>query len=285
MSPRVQLIVECGATKSDWTLVADGIVRQHFKTGGLNFSSGDTAYLQKTLQEAFSALESAPGQIHFYAAGLFASAAADSPYKSLEGLLSTAFPSAELHLENDLLAAARALCGHGEGIAVILGTGSNACRFDGRQIVAKTASGGFILGDEGSASALGRVFIADLIKGLVPDELVRAFANRDLTYPAIVQEVYHGASPAAYLGGFAPTLLDHYATSDYVRERVDANFRAFFARSLRPLGAEEGLPVNVTGGFGCACAPILAALGEAAGIRFGRFLASPSEALIAYHTR
>lgn len=283
MNTRVQLIVESGATKSDWTLIDGDAVQQRFKSGGLNFSSGDPAYIQRTLQEAFSLLEAVPEQIHFYAAGLFPSEAEDSPYQSLKRLLKQASPQAECFLENDLLAAARALCGHGEGIAVILGTGSNACRFDGSRIVAKTASGGFILGDEGSASALGRIFISDLIKGLVPEEIVRAFEGRDLSYPAIVQEVYHGASPAAYLGGFAPTLLEHYATCDYVHQCVDANFRAFFARSLRPLGAQKGLPVNVTGGFGCACAPILEALGEAEGIRFGQFLAAPSEALIAYH--
>ena len=283
MNSHLQLIVESGATKSDWTLIAGNAIQQHFKTGGLNFSSGDPAFINQTLQEAFSLLEAVPDQIHFYAAGLFPSDAEDSPYRSLERQLKKSFPQAACFLENDLLAAARALCGHGEGIAVILGTGSNACRFDGSRIVAKTASGGFILGDEGSASALGRIFVSDLIKGLVPDGIIRAFEGRDLSYPSIVQEVYHGASPAAYLGSFAPVLLEHYATSDYVHQCVDANFRAFFDRSLRPLGAQKGIPVNVTGGFGCACASILEALGEAEGIRFGRFLAAPSEALIAYH--
>jgi len=280
----IQLIVESGATKAEWTLTAGSDIRQRFKTGGLNFSSGDPAYLEKTLREALKALEAAPQQIHFYAAGLFPSDAADSPYKRLESLLKGAFPEAECFLENDLLAAARALCGHGEGIAAILGTGSNACRYDGSQIVRKTASGGFILGDEGSASALGRCFIADWIKGLVPEEVKNSFTEQDLSYPSVVQAVYRGASPSAWLGAFAPTLLQHYATSEYVHHLVDANFEAFLRRCLLPLGAGEGLPVSVTGSFGCACQPILSALGASFGIRFARFLPAPSEALIAYHT-
>ena len=280
----IQLIVESGATKADWTLVDDGVLRHRFKTGGLNFSSGDASYLQTTLQEALTALDAHPEHIHFYAAGLFPSDEADSPYRRLERLLGDAFPQAELHLENDLLAAARALCGHGKGIAAILGTGSNACLYDGEQIVRKVPSGGFILGDEGSASALGRAFIADYIKGLVPEEIARWFDGQDLSYPAVVQAVYHGASPAAWLGALAPVLLQHYAESPYVRRLVDESFEAFIHRCLLPLGAGADLPVHVTGGFGCACQPILTGLGASAGIRFDRFLLSPSEALIAYHT-
>lgn len=51
---------------------------------------------------------------------------------------------------SDMLAAARALCGRDPGIACILGTGSNSCRWDGQRIAEQVSPLGFILGDEGS---------------------------------------------------------------------------------------------------------------------------------------
>ena len=58
----------------------------------------------------------------------------------------------DITVHSDLLGAARALCGRDEGIACVLGTGSNSCQWDGEKIVKHVKSGGFIIGDDGSAS-------------------------------------------------------------------------------------------------------------------------------------
>ncbi len=59
------------------------------------------------------------------------------------------FSAAEIIIETDLLAAARSLLGNNEGFAAILGTGTNSCIYDGKNIVANIESLGFLLGDEG----------------------------------------------------------------------------------------------------------------------------------------
>lgn len=66
------------------------------------------------------------------------------------------FKRAAIEVETDLMGAARALCGHNPGIACILGTGSNSCLYDGRQILANVSPLGYILGDEGSGAVLGK---------------------------------------------------------------------------------------------------------------------------------
>ena len=307
----MKLIVECGATKSQWTLLpAAPAAAQYFFTGGMNFSSGEEDYLFSTLQEGLRWVDSAlaaqhdaaatepqttsaqpvrdadVSEVNFYAAGLFPGT---ERYERLEALMSAAFPGAAVCFESDLLAAARAVCGHSAGVAVILGTGSNACLYDGSRIVKTVPSGGFILGDEGSASALGRRFVSDYIKGLVPEAMAAHFASRfDMAYPALVHEVYHGASPAGFLGKFAPEILGFYAIDPYAKAIVDDNFRSFIRRCLIPLlsssaAAPRALPVGVVGGFGCAYREILSAVGAEEGVDFARFLASPSDELIAYH--
>ena len=289
----MKLIIESGATKSDWTLILNDGEISSFKMAGLNFSSGNDEFLSRTLEEASlqvvqSLGASAPDsiqidEIHFYAAGLFPSEDPDSPFQRLATMLGNHFPGSAIRLESDLLAAARALFGHEPGIVCILGTGSNVCIYDGTSITSRVNSGGFILGDEGSASALGRAFISDYLKGLVPETVTRYFEEKhDMSYPEIVRNVYRGTSPSAYLGAFAKDILSFYATEHYMQNLVDENFRLFFARCLSRFKAEN-LPVGVAGSFGYACREIIAALGEQDGFRISKFVASPSEGLIAYH--
>ena len=284
----MKVIIESGATKADWTLIRDGGQVQGFQTAGLNFSSGDEEFVFRTLEEgAVKVLDitdaEMPEEVNVYAAGLFPSEEAGSPYQMLKTALSNRFPGAEINLENDLLAAARALFGNKPGIACILGTGSNTCIYDGVTITRKISSGGFILGDEGSAGALGKAFISDLIKGLVPECVALAFKEKyDLDYATVVKNVYRGASPAAYLGKFAPDILAFYDTDAYIQNLVDDNFRSFFERCIVGI-ADKGLPVGIVGGFGYACREIIGRIAGDYGIANITFLAAPAGQLIAYH--
>lgn len=270
----MKLLVDSGGTKTHWcSLFPDGSTR-HFFTGGMNFMSMAPETIAPILRKAADAVGPGVEEVHLYAAGLV-----ERPQTPLEPY----FPGAKVFYETDLLGAARAVCGHAEGIAVILGTGSNSCLYDGKGIVRNIRPGGFILGDEGGGAALGKSFLADLIKGLVPEETAAAYAAEGFPadYLSIVKEVYRGATPAKFLGSLAPFLVGRYNTDTYVRELVDANFRSFIRRVLLQYGLEG--PVGVVGGFGYACRDILERLGREAGLRLTSFLASPMEGLIAYH--
>ena len=283
----MKLIIESGATKADWTLIRDDGQVQGFQTAGLNFSSGDEEFVFRTMEEgSLKVLDitdaEMPEEVNVYAAGLFPSEEAGSPYQMLKSALSNRFPGAEIKLDNDLLAAARALFGNRPGIACILGTGSNTCVYDGANIIRKVSSGGFILGDEGSAGALGKAFISDLIKGLVPECVALAFKEKyDLEYAEIVQQVYHGASPAAYLGKFAPDILAFYNVDSYMHQLIEDNFRAFLKRCV--LQCDNKLPIGIVGGFGYACREILTSIASEEGVRIDSILKSPSQNLVKYH--
>lgn len=83
------------------------------------------------------------------------------------------FTNAQIFVESDLLGAARSACKDHPGIACILGTGSNSCLYDGRQIVRNIPPLGYILGDEGSGAYLGKRFIGDCLKGQLPENYGR----------------------------------------------------------------------------------------------------------------
>ena len=194
------------------------------------------------------------------------------------------FPDIDIEYASDLLDAARAVCGREKGIAAILGTGSNSCFYDGEKIVKNVRSAGFILGDEGGGTRLGRLFMSDILKGLVPADVAEPFAKEyDVDYMTVVRNVYKSETPAKYLGSFAPWIMQYYGKSDYVTRLVEQNFRDFIERALKQYDVVN-CPVGVVGGFGYACREILQRIGSEYGIRFSVFLPEPMEGLVKYHS-
>ena len=217
-------------------------------------------------------------ELHFYAAGLLPGSASA---RMVTELFTTRFPEAEIECASDLIAAARAVCGHSEGVAAILGTGSNSCLYDGREIVRNIRSGGFILGDEGGGASLGKLFLADFLKGLVPEPVASEFsAEFEADYLSIVQKVFHGSAPSAYLGSFAPWILSRADSHPYMRELIDRNLNEFIHRVLARYGCDRA---GFVGGFAYACADELTRLCAAAGIEVTTIIPAPLENLVSYH--
>lgn len=278
MAPKI--IVESGATKSDWRVLGgDGSEVKRFLRAGTNVSSMKLEDIKSTLTEAFASegLDKAAG-FYLYTAGVVTPEIADELVCHLRSLAQID----EIEINNDLMGAARGACGHEPGIAAILGTGSNTCFYDGSTLSQKVYSGGYVIGDEGSGASLGKLFLADFIKGLVPDEIARDFAKEfDSSYAGIVQGVYRSASPSGYLGSLAPFILRHYS-HPYAKALVDKNFQSFIDRSLLRYDTAR-YPVGIVGGFGWACKDIITPLLDKAGIKVSRFIKAPIEGLCEYH--
>ncbi len=284
------LIVESGATKTDWCSAAPDKESVNVRTAGMNLATMNQDVIESIVREAVAAFK-ADGladevtEVHFYAAGLIVPEGEKVPSqaKGLDEVLRALFPGAEIEYASDLLDAARAVCGHKPGIAAIMGTGSNSCLFDGEKVVKNVRSAGFILGDEGGGARLGKLFMSDFLKGLVPEPVASDFA-RDfkVDYMTVVQNVYRGEAPSKYLGSFAPWILERYASSEYVRDLVEQNFKDFIQRALVQYDIEKH-PVGVVGGFGYANREILKKVAEPYGIRFSTIIPTPIEGLVEYH--
>ena len=276
------IIVESGATKSDWRVMdGNGQEIKRFLRAGTNVSTMRLETVEETLREAFRSegLERASG-FFLYTAGIVT----PEVKERLEKCVAEVSDVADIDIQNDLMGAARGVCGHEPGIAAILGTGSNTCFYDGNTLSQKVYSGGYVIGDDGSGAALGKLFLADFIKGLVPEVIAADFAREfDASYAGIVEGVYRSASPSRYLGSMAPLLLRHY-DHPYAKELIERNFKAFIDRSLLRYDV-AAYPVGVVGGMGWAFRDILRPLFAEAGIRVSRFLKAPIEGLCEYHTR
>ena len=256
------------------------------QTAGLSPTCLDLEHTQEIVRKAIPELNPEGkhvNEIFFYGAGLV-SPQACAP---IEEALQMWCPLANVHFYSDILAAARALFGDGSGVVAIMGTGSNSCLYENGEITRNIRPGGFILGDEGSGVALGRAFLADLIKGLVPSHIKEDFDKEfGLDYSQIVRKVYKEQAAAAFMASFAPFIL---ARKDdrYIHGLIEDCLESFLERALERYAdnAPSAIShrVGVVGSFGCACEEMLQELTKRHPLEFVKFIKSPIDELVTYH--
>lgn len=275
------ILVESGATKSDWRVLGEhGNVKNQAFFPGMNLSTMRMEDILGILSEAFDS-----GMLHGGIKGFYlytAGVVTDSVRDKLTTYLRSRADIDDVDIEDDLTGAARAVCGHSPGIAAILGTGSNACFYDGTAVSREVYSGGYILGDEGSAATLGKLFLSDYLKGMVPENVAEDFRRTfDSTYTAIIDGVYHSASPSAFLGSLAPFIVS-YLDVPYISGLIKGNFKAYIDRILTRYDVSK-YPVGIVGSFGWACRDILVPMLEQSGITVSKVIKDPVDELCKYH--
>lgn len=268
------LIADSGSTKCTW-LLTDGTRTTTVRTAGINAVQHSPEQIEAVLGEvpAWTNIEA----IHFYGAGCGPQFAAAS--EKVTGALRLRFGTERIWVLSDLLGAARALAGRGEGVVCILGTGSNSCLARGGEIVDSVPPLGYILGDEGSGAALGRNLLNGIFKGHIP--LAGEFLEETgLTYAGIIGRVYTEPAANRFLASLAPFIRAHTDCPE-VRGMVVRAFRDFAVRNLHRYPAT--LPVSFTGGVAAHFEELLREAMQAEGRRVGLIVESPAEGLIKYH--
>ena len=275
------LIAESGSTKTDWRAIDNTGKIEQFITKGFNpFHQKSEAISEEIKLNLLPYLKTAVKQVHFYGAGC----SSPSMCGIVETALNECFQGAEIHVEHDLLAAARGLCGHEKGIACILGTGSNSCVFDGKNINANIPALGYILGDEGSGSYMGKRFLADFLIGKLPEKLEKDFTEKyGLTKDKIFDAVYMQPMPNRFLASFGRFLFQRL-DEPYVLNLVRQSFIDFFERYICRYPDYKSMPVHFTGSISFYFSKILNDVATEKQVRIGRIVETPAAALVLYHT-
>lgn len=238
------LIADSGSTKTSWCFIDKNKNATYFSTSGINPFFRTSVDIEDELRDKL--VPQIPGvvnKIFFYGAGIINKEKGEIVKQAMNSL----FPNAQTEVYSDLLAAAHATLGNSKGIACILGTGSNSCLFDGKQIVEHIPPLGFILGDEGSGAVLGKNLLADYLKGIMPEHIAEKFQH-DFTYhyAEFMEGVYKKEKPNLFLSGFVPFLSDNI-NENYCKALVETSFEAFIQRNLFRYSGITELPVNFVG--------------------------------------
>lgn len=271
----MKAIADSGSTKCEW-IFGDGDRILRLRTAGINAVQQSPDAIRAVLAE-LPPLDGVE-ELRFYGAGCGDSFPEASAVLRRE-LAARFGPGTAIGLGSDLLGAARALFGRGEGIACILGTGSNSCHCRGGEIVANVPPLGYVLGDEGSGAVLGRNLVNGIFKGMIPlrEEFLHTFA---LTYAGLIRRVYREPAANRFLASFAPFIRAHLDCAP-VRKMVVRSFGEFAARNLS--GYPAGLPVAFVGGVAAHFEESLREAMAAAGREVVRIVCSPAEELWKYH--
>ena len=272
---RATLIADSGSTKTHWLDTATG---RTLATEGLNPHFTSDAHLDETLARV-RAFFGPAAAVHFYGAGCGSAAQA----ARLERALLACFGEAAVSVGTDLLAACRAVAADAPSLVGILGTGSNACLFDGTRIAAQAVSTGYILGDHGSANHVGRMLLGAYLDGTMPDHIRTMFHDTyALGAEQFMDAVYHQPNANRFLASLAPFAASRMAQEPFCRDLVAQALGQWHAHQLLPLG-HACRRISIVGGFGAAIEPFLRRSLAARGYEVMHVVADPLPRLALFH--
>lgn len=226
----MKLIAYTGSSDTTWSVTEDAKLIRQIITPGINPFYQSTGEIQELmLSSLLPHLEcQSVKELFFYGAGC----SFTEKKATVDDALKYYFPDATIQIESDLLGAARGLFQHEQGIACILGTGSNSCLYDGNRIVSNISPLGFILGDEGSGAVLGKQLLADCIKKQLPEWICeKLYDEFELTQEQIMDKVYTHPFPSKFLATFT-SFIAEYIEEPAIFNLVYDSFDAFFTRNV-----------------------------------------------------
>lgn len=281
MPQRSLLLAESGSTKTDWCLLPDGGKRVKMKTAGVNPYLQNTEEIVRMLNHELHWNSDKWGtvEVAFYGAGV----GSKPQQKIVEDALRQVTGAKKVVVESDMLAAAHALAGHEKGVVCILGTGSNACAWDGRKVVEQMPSLGYVAGDEGSGNYMGKRVLQYYAYHTFDEELRTCFEmnwGSDLT--PILRSIYKEPFANRYLAQFTQLLFEnrgHFMVENIIEDSLNE----FFRHHILKFRMSWKQPIHFTGSIAWGFRDVIADLCHQYELEPGKIVQSPMEGLIEYY--
>ncbi len=276
------IIADSGGSKIDWRILhADGSIGQA-NCPGFNPYYQPIEDLKKNVAEFLvPQVKGEVDKIFYYGSGV----SSEKNQAVIKNAFKEFFPTAQIEIEWDLLAAARALCGNEPGIACILGTGSNSCFYDGEKITGMVANLGWILADEGSGTYIGKRIVFDYLRKRMPEELAKQFHARfPMTREEFLEKVYQQERPSAFLAGFTKFIFQHLK-EPYCYKLIYDCFSDFYEEVVMRYEGYKNYKVHFTGSVSFYFSDILRQVANDKGITVKNILEGPIAGLALYHKK
>ena len=275
------IIVDGGSTKIDWRII-DGKNAKQVITKGFN-----PYYHESSLLEGFAAEVAAQTEadeitdIYYYGTGC----SSEANYKKVSNALNTSFHNASTLVYHDLLASARAVLKDRKGIACILGTGSNSCLYDGKSVVENVPSVGWLIGDEGSGTYLGKLLITDYMRFLMPNDIKSALEDEyKLTFEEVLNCMYSKPSPNNFFAQFPP-FIEKHIDNDYCYNLLMKNFDDFYYWQISKYTGFQNEELGFVGSIAFYFREYLEEWAKKYDLNIGTIIKVPMDGLIEYHSQ
>ena len=279
---RNYIIADSGATKCQWTVVQSQ-KKYTLQSIGISPYFLSAAEIQALVTKTFKnkiKLESVE-TVYFYGTGL----SNPQNVSQLKKALQAVFTKAKLDIQTDLVAAARATCQNSKGVACILGTGSNTGFYNGKKITKNSPGLGYVLGDEGSGTYLGKKVIQYYLYKTFDEDIMSRFEKKfHTTKDEILNKIYKEPTPNKYLATFTEFLVEnrgHYMIENIIEDGLND----FFYAHIIKMNEAWLYPIHFVGSVAFGFKDILRQLALSYEIELGTIVKSPMQGLITYHQK
>ncbi len=276
------LIADGGSTKADW-IALNGDKEEVFRvrTKGLNPAVVPTEVLKERIMNTYQLYHNKEevSKVYFYGAGC----GTEDASKILKDLFQEIFSNAEVIVEEDLLAAVYAAAAGEPAIVAILGTGSNSCYFDGKEVFSNSVSLGYILMDEASGNYFGKRIIRDYFFDRMPKHMMKKLEkDYNLDPDHIKFNLYRQPNPNTYLATFAKFMFE-YKTESYIQDLMRSGYEAFFQCRILPYKKGPEVPIYFIGSIAHYFSKLLDEVAANHGLKIAGIIQRPIDNLLEYH--
>ena len=277
-------IVDGGSTKCDWVILENsGKISQKTESIGFNPNIINADLIPQEIEKNphLFLIKNQLDYIYFYGSGCGTVENA----LFVETQLQKVFPYAKVTVKEDLTAAAYAAYNGKPAIVCILGTGSNSCYFDGESIRRDLPSLGFLIGDEGSGSALGKHLVRRFFMKKLPQDLHQEFVETyHLTIEDAIKNMYHNPRANAYLAEFNKFVVQR-KQHPYFQNMVFDEMKNFFEYQVLPYEEAREAEINFIGSIAYYYEDILRAAAAELNLTVGHIVQKPIESLVEFHQK
>jgi len=279
------LIVDSGSTKTDWiALDKNGEELFSTQTLGLNPQMLSNEILNERIKNNFDIYKNRKNvkKLFFYGAGC----GVESTQNRILNVFKSIFTNSEFDIKEDTYAAVYSVVDKGvPSIVNIIGTGSNCSYYDGKNVIQKVHSLGYVLMDYASGNYYGKYLIRAYYFNKMPENLREEFAQKfDLSPNTIKNKLYREENPNTYLASFARFLIEN-KSNEYFKEIIFKGLERFIDYQILQYDDFSKVDVHYVGSIGYFLKDEIIKIGKKYNLKTGKFVKRPIEGLVEYHKK
>ena len=279
------LIVDSGSTKTDWIALGNsGEELFSTQTLGLNPQMLSNEILNERIKNNYDIYKNrkSVNKLFFYGAGC----GVESTQNRILNVFKSIFINSEFDIKEDTYAAVYSVVEEGTpSIVNIIGTGSNCSYYDGKDIIQKVQSLGYVLMDYASGNYYGKYLIRAYYFNKMPEQLKKEFSEKfDLSPNTIKNKLYREENPNTYLATFARFLIEN-KSDEYFKEIIYKGLERFIEYQILQFDDFSSVETHYVGSIAYYLKDEITRVGRKYNLNTGKFVKRPIDGLVEYHKR
>ena len=275
------LIADSGSTKCSWALCEEnGTLVKEIMTIGFNPYFIDKKNILIELDKSnLNEHNKEIKEVYFYGAGC----SSKEKNNIIKNSLQSFFINSKIIIKHDIDAACYAMYNGKPNITCILGTGSNSCFFDGKNIIENAPSLGFLVGDEASGNYFGKKILNLYFNNMMPEDLKLKFESGFESDLSIIKEnIYNNSRANVYLSKYFPFITEN-KNHPLIQDIILSTLNDFFNLHVCCYENFKNLELNFIGSVSYFLSEEINIIAKKYNCKVGGIVKNPINNLIDFH--